>query len=119
MKVRQVVEDPRSTAAKVAKVMGTDAALSARVLQVANSVYFRGHTPVEELQAAIARLGSSVVRNLVTGFVLRQLYQVKCSPETKRRLQELQEHNVRVAAYSQVLARKFTSLKPDRGDAGD
>jgi HD-like signal output (HDOD) protein len=113
IKVRQIVEDPTSNAAKVAKIVGTDAALSARLLQVANSVYYRGHAAVEDLQAAVARLGSNVVRNLVTGFVLRQLYQSKSSAQTKRRLQALHEHNVRVAAYSQVLARKFTSLKPD------
>lgn len=38
LKVRKLVDDPMVSASKIAKLVGTDAALSARLLQVANSV---------------------------------------------------------------------------------
>lgn len=113
IRVRKIVEDARASASAIAKVVSTDAALSARLMQVANSAYYRGQARVEGVQAAVARLGNNAVRNLVTGFALRQIYQVKCSASIRRRLQALQEHNILVAAYSHVLARRFTPLKPD------
>ena len=113
IKIRSVVEDERSSAATVARITSVDAALSARLVYVANSPLHRRHTQVEDVQTAVARLGNNVVGNLVMGFAVHQLFQLDVSPTTRRRLQQLQQRNIQVAAYCHVLARKFTSLKPD------
>ncbi|RMD68772.1 MAG: HDOD domain-containing protein [Gammaproteobacteria bacterium] len=113
IRVRQAVDDPHATAAKVAKVISTDAAISAHLIRIANSAFYRGRTPVEDLPTAVTRLGLRLVRNLVMGLVIRQLYQVRVSPPIRERLAALQALNTRVAAHSHVLAQKFTSLQPD------
>lgn len=62
-----VAEDPSSTASDLLRVIMSDPPLAAKVLKVANSVYFqRGHV-VSDLQTAIVRLGFSNVRNLLMG----------------------------------------------------
>ncbi len=62
-----VAEDPSSTASDLLRVIMSDPPLAAKVLKVANSVYFhRGHA-VHDLQTAIVRLGFSNVRNLLMG----------------------------------------------------
>lgn len=62
-----VAEDPSSTASDLLRVIMSDPPLAAKVLRVANSVYFhRGHA-VSDLQTAIVRLGFSNVRNLLMG----------------------------------------------------
>lgn len=62
-----VAEDPSSTASDLLRVIMSDPPLAAKVLKVANSVYFqRGHL-VSDLQTAIVRLGFSNVRNLLMG----------------------------------------------------
>jgi HD-like signal output (HDOD) protein len=62
-----VAEDPASTASDLLRVIMSDPPLAAKVLKVANSVYFhRGHA-VTDLQTAIVRLGFSNVRNLLMG----------------------------------------------------
>lgn len=115
LKVRDVIEDPNSSAAKVAITIGADPVLSTKLLQVANSVMYRGKTPIENLQNAIARLGSTVVRNIVTGIVMEQLYQnKKANPASEKQLKQLWLHSTKVAAISHVFARKFTKLKPDQ-----
>jgi len=115
MKVRDVIEDPNSSAAKVAITIGADPVLSTKLLQVANSVMYRGSTPIENLQNAIARLGTTVVKNIVTGIVMEQLYAKKsANPDTERRLKKLWLHSTKVAAISHVFARKFTKLKSDQ-----
>lgn len=112
LKVRKVVENPDASAAQIAKVITIDAALSARLIQVANSPLLRGRVPVESLPNAIARLGNTMVRNLVTSFMMEQLHQAK-SALIQRRLKDIWLHNTQVAAISHVLAAHFTALKPD------
>jgi putative nucleotidyltransferase with HDIG domain len=62
-----VAEDPSSTASDLLRVIMSDPPLAAKLLKVANSVYFhRGHA-VHDLQTAIVRLGFANVRNLLMG----------------------------------------------------
>ncbi len=112
VRVRDAVSDEGSSAGKVAKLVGSDAALASRLLQVANSPLFRGAAKIESVQNAIARLGVPQVRSLVTSLIMKQLYQTKSSI-LKKRMQRLWEHSTEVAAISHILARKFTKLKPD------
>ena len=112
IRVRDAVNDEASSAGKVAKIVGSDAALASRLLQVANSPLFRGAAKIESVQNAIARLGVPQVRSLVTSLIMKQLYQTKSSL-LKKRMQKLWEHSTEVAAISHVLARKFTKLKAD------
>ncbi len=64
-----VVEDPSSTASDLLRVILSDPPIAARVLRVANSVYFlrAAGGEVSDLQTAIVRLGFSNVRNLLMG----------------------------------------------------
>lgn len=118
MKIRQVIEDPNSSAAKIAVTIGADPALSTRLLQVANSPLYRGATPIENLQNAITRMGSTVVRNIVTGIIMEQLYQPIKNPMLSRKLKALWLHSTKVAAISHVMARQYTKLKPDQAMFG-
>ncbi len=113
MRVRRTVEDEDSTAAQIAKLVGVDAALSARLLRVANSSMYRGDRPIENLQTAVARLGGKVIRSLVSSLVVQQLYQSPSSA-VRQRMKELWSHSIEVAAMSHLLAARFTSLDPEQ-----
>jgi putative nucleotidyltransferase with HDIG domain len=112
LKINDIIDSPNATIKDVAKVLGADAALSARVLQIANSPLVRGPAPVENVQAAITRMGMGMVRNIVTSFLVNALFHSK-HDALKRRIMLLWAHSVRVAAISHVLANQFTQLKPD------
>lgn len=112
LKVRDVVDDPNASAFQLSEVITTDAALSARLLKVANSALYRGRVPVESVQMAIARLGLTMVRNLVTSLVMEQMFQPTSSVMDSR-LRDLWEHSTKVAAISQVLANKQTGIRTD------
>ncbi len=75
LKVREVVDEPDVTAAQLAEIIITDAALSTRLLKVANSALYRGRIPTETIQNAVSRLGLTLVRNLVTSLVMEQMFQ--------------------------------------------
>lgn len=113
LRVRKQVDNPDVTTAQIIKALGTDAVLTSRLIQVANSALFSGLQPVQNVQAAISRLGLLVVRNLVTSIAMKLLYQNNAQPSLKKLLQATWIHNTKVASLSHVLARKFTKLRPD------
>lgn len=112
LKVRDVVDDPDATSAKLADIIVTDPALSTRLLKVANSALYRGRVPVESVQMAVSRLGLTMVRNLVTSLVMEQMFQAT-SNRLEKRLHDLWEHSTDVAAISQVIAAKQAGIKGD------
>ena len=117
LKINDAIENPNSTAKDVTRIVATDAALSARLIQVANSAMYRTNTPVEDVQTAITRLGMKQVRTLATSLIIRQLFHTKFAG-LKKRLEKLWMHSAHVAAISFVLAKKCTTLKPDEAMLG-
>ena len=114
MRVRKLVQDPNVTAAQVEKLINMDMALSARLLKVVNSPAYRGTSPIDNLRVAITRLGTDMIRNLVTSLVMEQLYQSQAShPAVKTYMKNLWQHSTKVATLSQVIAKHFTDLRPD------
>jgi len=113
LKVRETVESDSVNAKKVAEVIGSDAALSARLIQVANSPMYRGNKQIEDIQMAVARMGFTVTRDLVVGLAMRQMFQAT-SEVTDLRLRLVWEHSTQVAALTTMLCKHFTKLKPDQ-----
>lgn len=113
LKIREVVEKDGVSAREIAAVVATDAALSGRLIQVANSPVYRGKNPIEDIQQAVARMGFTVTRDIVTSLAMKQMFQAT-HEETDRRLRDIWEHSTEVAAISSMLAKQFTKLKTDQ-----
>jgi len=113
LKVRDTLEDEEASMMDVAKVITSDAALSARLIQIANSPLLRASRQIDSVEAAVTRMGSDMVRNLVTSIAMEQMFQAT-TDATDKRLRQTWEHSTEVAAISQVLASQFSDLKPDQ-----
>ncbi|MDH5784773.1 MAG: HDOD domain-containing protein [Chromatiales bacterium] len=113
LKVRDTVDDENSTCADIAKVIATDAALSARIIQVANSPLMRASNTIESLDMAVNRLGMKLIRDMVVSMVMQQMFQAT-SDVTDRKLREIWEHSTSVAAISHALAAAFTNISPEQ-----
>ena len=96
----------------VAKVITSDTALSARLIQISNSPLLRASRSIDSVEAAITRMGSTMTRNLVTSIAMEQMFQAT-SDVTDQRLRVLWEHSTQVAAISHALCKQFTQRKPD------
>lgn len=112
LRVRDALADEEQSLADVSKVITTDAALSARLIQVSNSPLLRSSHAIESVEAAVTRMGSNMVRNLVTSIVMEQMFQAT-SDATDTRLRTLWEHSIQVAAIASALTSQFTKLKTD------
>ena len=65
LRLKAVLDDPNSNLADVADVVGTDPAMTARVLRLVNSAYFGLATEIATVSRAISLLGSQEVHDLV------------------------------------------------------
>jgi HD-like signal output (HDOD) protein len=113
LRVREVVDDEDANLGDIVGVISTDAALSARLVQVANSPLMRGSRAVESVDMAVSRLGMKMVRDMVVSMAMQQMFQATADI-TDRKLRAVWEHSVQVAAISHALASGFTRLAPEQ-----
>lgn len=114
LKIRNAASSSSTTAAQLAQLVATDPALSARLLQVVNSPMYRGTTTISTIQAAVTRLGQTLVRTLILSMVVSQMYQQGVPASIRQRLALIWAHAIQTAAISHVLAQKFTQLVPEQ-----
>lgn len=112
-RVRTAVNDPMTSSLDVARLVQLDPALTARLVQVANSPLYSHIGKASNLSSAVTRLGLQVTRNLVTSFALNGLFKTG-----SRRLQVFAqrawEQSCKVSAISYVLARLIPNIDPER-----
>ncbi len=113
LKIRDEIENDNVDASRIAGIVTTDTALSAKLLQVANSPLYRARNPIENIKTAIARLGYNQIRTLVSSLVMKQMFQAT-SDALDTRLRESWTHSVQVAAIASVLASAASSLQKDQ-----
>ena len=112
IRVRETADDDNASITDVAKIIETDASLSARIVQVGNSALYRGINPAETVQAAAMRMGLNTVRSLATSLVMKQLFQAT-HPVVDLYLRKAWKQSTDVAALSAVIAKTSTNLESD------
>ncbi len=113
LRVKEAAEDENATAPSLSRVISQDAALTARIMRVANSPLVRGVQTVEDLQLAISRMGIPYTATLAIGIAMEQLFQAT-SDAVDRRMRASWSHSTDVASLSHVLCDHFTSLRADQ-----
>jgi HD-like signal output (HDOD) protein len=103
-RISQAMQDPDFAIDDLARLISADPAIAGGLLNIANSVLFRGADTCESLQAAIIRLGLQQTRTLVTTLAARSLFSAR-RPWIRTRLNVMWRHAVEVGAYATVLAK--------------
>jgi HD-like signal output (HDOD) protein len=107
------IDSPTSTSTSIARIIQMDPSITARLIQVSNSVAYGSQTRIKTCKDAVTRLGRNATRELVTGFVLKGLFRSR-SAEIKKRMAELWSHSIHVAALCHVLAKRSPGFEPAR-----
>lgn len=113
LQVREAAANPDTDLKKLQALLQTDASLSARVVKVANSPLVRGYSPIDNLPAALSRLGITYSCNLALGLAMEQMFQAT-NEVIDTRLREVWSQSTEVAAIANVLAQHYTKLEPDQ-----
>ncbi|MGH8547392.1 MAG: HDOD domain-containing protein [Methylococcales bacterium] len=113
MKIRRAINDEKANNMRIARVVQTDPTITARLIQVSNSPFYRGRKTIESCPEALTRLGLKVAQNLITSFSLKTVFKAK-NRMIRNRMHELWQHSSYVAAICAVLAHKTPGFDPDR-----
>lgn len=113
LQVRDIAEDVNSSISDLTNVLARDAALSARMVKVANSPLIRSSMPISDLNTAVSRLGIDMASNLAIGLAMANMFQAT-SDSVDTQMRACWSKSIEIAASSQVLARHFTNLQPDQ-----
>ncbi len=109
LKVRQAVEKDCKSATDLAHLLEQDMALSARLLQLANSPLYRSRTEIDNLQMAITRLGIRIVKDLVVMLAIRQAFSTH-NKAIENQFKEIWQTSIETAAVCRELAKTQTDL---------
>ena len=112
MKIQAAIEDKRSDAKAIAKLLEQDPAMTAKIVKTANSALYGRRASVDTCSAAIVRLGTRTTQKLIMSFCAREVFQSN-KPVLKQRMQALWNHCADVAAISFVLAQKARGFRHD------
>jgi len=113
LQVREAAADENVDVKKLTAVIINDAALSARIIKVANSPLLRASQAIEDLGMAVMRLGIDYTANLATGLAMEQMFQAT-SDVVDSYMRDVWAKSTEVAGISHVLCRHYTKLRPDQ-----
>ncbi|PVV25216.1 MAG: hypothetical protein B6D79_09680 [gamma proteobacterium symbiont of Ctena orbiculata] len=114
VRVKQVLESADVSADKVAKVVGSDPVLTARLLKVANSNFAnRSGAQIKDLRTAVARLGYDLAYSTAVSIAVEQIMDSKSVDTIRDQLKALWQHSVNVSAIAYVIAKNHSNVNPD------
>jgi len=114
LKIKNILEDPDVSAKQVAKVVSTEATFTARLLKVANSAALNtSGTTIKDIPTAITRMGFKMAHSIAVAIAMDQVLNSHSMGKLDQYFKDLWRHSLNVAAFSCVVAKKRTKIKPD------
>src|SRR5947207_2452188 len=105
-RILKTVEDPKSTAASLHKIVSHDPALVTRILKVVNSAFYGLPGQIGSIERGIVLLGLNAVKNIAVAASLGQLFRGMklCEGFTAK---DLWTHCITVGVVARALARQL------------
>jgi HD-like signal output (HDOD) protein len=112
LKIIELVENPRSTAQDLNKLISNDPALCARILKVVNSAFYGLPGQIGSINRAIVLLGLNAVKNIVIAASLAKLFRGgRVSPHFSAK--DLWTHSIAVGVMSRLIVTRLNNTLPD------
>jgi HD-like signal output (HDOD) protein len=115
VRIRKALADDECDTGQIARIVGAEPGLAARLLGMANSVALNpAGARISALKVAIARIGFANVRTASLVFAMEQIRKAESLASIREPLNRLWERSVQVAAMAFVAARRWTRVDPDQ-----
>lgn len=108
LRLQDALREQEPDLTEVARIVGSDVAMSAALLKVANSALFRGDMPVHTIGQAMNRLGLAQTACEMRDYLLR-----RALPVNNPRLARFWERSSKRAHAMAFLARRVPGIAPD------
>ena len=112
--VRGALKDPNLNVEQLAKLVGAEPLMSAKIIRMSNSVALNpSGREIADVKSAIVRVGMEAVRTVSFAVAMEQLLKSKQMHAFEDISRKLWEHSSHVAALCRVLARKLAKINGD------
>ncbi|HZX33147.1 MAG TPA: HDOD domain-containing protein [Rhodocyclaceae bacterium] len=112
--VRTALKNPNLTVDQLAKLVGAEPLMSAKIIRMANSAALNpSGREIADVKSAIIRVGMEAVRTVSFAVAMEQLVKSKQMHVFEDLSRKLWEHTAHVAALCRVLARKLAKINGD------
>lgn len=101
-KLKEVIDSPASSAAKIAEVVSKDPALTVRLLRLVNSSYYGFPKRIDSIQRAVAIVGTNQLTALAMAVSAMGVF--RGVPSSRMNVEAFWEHSVACAVLCRVLA---------------
>ncbi len=113
IKLQRLIDDPNVSADQVVLIISRDPSICAQMIKSANSALFAGKPQVNDVRAAVARLGYRQLRNLVITVAMTKMASSR-NPVINRRMELFWEHSRQVAAICRIVSIRLPHLSADQ-----
>lgn len=111
-KLETLIEKPTSTIDDFAQVLGADADLCARLLNLANSAFYSISTPIISIEKAVMQIGVRQIREMVLVTAIKGAFD--SLPSTKVDMESFWRHSIAVGMMAKHIAKAIRMPQPDR-----
>lgn len=111
IRINRLVEDPNSTMADIAKVVGQDPSFTVRLLRVANSSFYGFSSTIDTVSKAVSIIGTSQVRSLALATSIASSFEGL--PNTLVSMGNFWRHSLYCALAARILAKQARKCDPD------
>jgi HD-like signal output (HDOD) protein len=112
LRIGKAMDDESADAQRIAAIVQSDAAMTTKLIKVANSAYYAAPRPAGTCAEAVIRLGFQATYKLVLSFALREVFVVGSGP-VMGRMRALWRHSVHVSALCFALAGRVRGFDPE------
>jgi HD-like signal output (HDOD) protein len=114
VRVRKALSNDDVLIENVVKIISSEPALAARLLQLSNSAALNATGKrYTDLRTAISRIGFNMARSATIAFAMSQLRRAEAYKGLEAPMSELWDHSAHVGAVSHVIAKHFTRINAD------
>lgn len=115
IKIRDALEKEDCDIQRIAQLASAETMLASRLMQAANSAFFNSAgSRINDLNAAVMRLGLKEVRNMAIALAVEQIFIAKEHPSIAKDLATLWRRSVSVSSVAFVLARECSDVDPEQ-----
>ncbi|MEQ1579639.1 MAG: HDOD domain-containing protein [Steroidobacteraceae bacterium] len=119
MRVRKALSDENVGAEQIARIVGSEPGLAARVLALANSAALnRSGKAITELRTAVSRIGHNNVRTAAVSFAISQLRRAGELRQIIKQLEAVWKEATMVAALAHAIGTRSPGVNSDEAMLG-
>ena len=102
LKMNETIAKPNSSANDIARVISRDTTLSARLLKIVNSAFYRFPSRIDSVSRAVAIIGTKQLTSLASGVAIINMF--KNIPSSIIDMKSFWKHSVRCGVHARIIA---------------